>query len=1153
MKYNNRRAQLARKQKTLKNVESGFSLVEILVYIALFSIIAVMTVSILATTVNSSNRFTESSTTQTQVSQAASTIQRDISLATSITAASPARIDFTTHQGDSDFKVSIFEYIPGVTAASSMPAGVVTSTLPDFPAIMSLRTEVGGSTAQTILVEGYEYPRVAYPDGLFTYYNSVNATVNLTTASSQNELDRTARIEFHIAAKATGRASVIQIESSVTPAYNLPPNTLAGTLSIPECPANFSSSITATEKTADLDWNAPAGATSYTLYTYDESGIEATQSKIIPDPNVTSYTTPELTYGHTYRFTIQAAGVAGTTAECTSDISTVVPEPIAFTNVNSLQTSLTKVKGNDYAENITRAAETGIPAKTIPTTNIQEGNRYTVARALTNQLSWNETYGTTQFKVKVAGTNNVVGTIASGTLYYSEGTAYGETNSYTVYAVNAGGESEASETITLVSPPLASTFSASKPDTSTRALTTDNDISLVSRAANTTGFKTERISANTATIDCALTSALAANNFTGTTTRDSTAEWGSNTCYVFVPFNDAGTGTESAGLKVTQYPGKFAMKEVSSTQYQYINPSAALPSGVQCWVSNRGQTGEPCNSGAGLSTNNRYGLGLFGTISNATTNLTPIWQESKNAYGDYKVYKTRTATAGTADQGSASNFYVADYVNADQSQLFRNEMPGSTFEFKVTASSAAGETRTSNAISRTSNPDIPRSVDNAFQNINAANYQRIYVGADAGVYRGLATNIILIASSPNGTNVGTFANGSGAQAITTPEYQYGSHSEYAYTTLNANGGTIISATIGRLGSTTPGCGRPCVSSWQSSPEAYPNYYAGAHYRYVGGGVARAGENGGQGNSTYVATPSTPTKATESSNGGEGMNCATISESDSTFAVGCDYGSGIPVTPSGFALSAQTPSTLTFNWNATPNVTGYILSTTIDGVTSDKAIASGTTTTQITAPVAGTSSSSTIRSMNNNTESPASAPIVATGKMVTPTGLTATNTGSGNSTVTWNNVASAVKYNVMTTVNGQSSTTEVTTNSASVIMSSGTNGTVQVQAVDSKGNLSPYSATVNVYGTPVAVAGLKYVSGTSTSSTVGWTAPTVKPLTYTIVLTDVAAKRSTTVIVDGSATSVALTASSTVEWTVTIQAKNGASVGPVSAPITIAAR
>jgi hypothetical protein len=1154
MKYNNRRTQLALKRRTLKNKESGVSLVEILVYIALFSVIAVMTVSIIATTVNSSNRFTESSTTQTQVSQAASIIQRDIALSTAITRASPDRIDFTTHQGNSDFKVSLFEYIPGVTALSTLPTGVVEANLPNFPAIMSLRSEIGGSTAQTILVEGYEYPRVAYPNGLFTYYNSVNAAVNLTSTSAQNDLDRIARVEFHIAAKATGRASAIQIESSVTPAYNLPPNTIAGQLAIPECPANFSSIIRATEQTATLKWNAPAGATSYTLYTYDESGSEPTRSQIVPDPNITTYVIPSLTYGHTYRFTIQAAGSSGTTAECASDISTVVPEPIAFTNVNSLQRSLTLTKSDNTAESITRDAETNIPAKTASTTNVLQGNRYTVARALTNQLSWNETFGTTQFKVKIAGTSTVVGTIASGTLYFSENVSLGETNSYTVYAVNAGGESEASAAITLVSPPLASTFSASRPDTSTRVLTTDNAINVVSRAANTTGFKTQRTTANSPTTDCALTGALAANNFTGNTTTDPNVEWGSNTCYTFIPFNDAGNGAESAGLKVAQFPGKFSMKDISSTQYQYINSSAPLPSGTQCWVSDRGQTGEPCVSSIARSGTNKYGLGLFGSISNTVTKLTPIWQESKNAYGDYSVEKTRVATAGSVDQGSVTNTYVATYVTGPQSQVFENEMPGSTFNFKITASSAAGEKRTATAASKTSNPDIPKAVDNAFQNTSAdPNYQRIYLGTDAGVFRGNATNIILTAESPTGKNIGTFPNGSGLQSITTPHYTFGTHSEYAYTTLNTSDGLVISATIGRLGSTTPGCGQPCTSSWQFSPEQYPNYYAGAHYRYNGGGEARSSANGGQGNTTYVPTPSTPTTVTEVSDGGQSTDCSTISETDVTFAVGCEYGSGIPPTPSGFVLSAQTTDLLTFKWDAVANATGYILSTTVNGVTATKAIAVTDTTTQIAAPAAGTSSSSTIKSTNKTTESPASSAIVATGTLATPTGLSATNTGGGNSTITWTAVTAAVKYNVMTTVNGQSSVTVVTTNSAATIMSVGENGTVKVQAVDSKGNISAYSGTVVVYGPPAAVAGLKYVSGTATTATVAWTAPTTAPINYLVTLTDVAAKTSTTVTVSGTATSVVLNAASTKEWTVTIQARNGASVGTTSSPITLAIR
>ena len=341
-------------EKRSRNRETGVSLIEMLIYIALFAVIAIMTVTIITNTLNSTARFATGSTTQTQVNQAASIMQRDLSLATTVTAATPTSITFTTRQSNTPFSVSIFSYIPGQTTV--FPAGVDQTKLPAYSAIIEVRTPTGGGApGQSILVKGYD--ATGYNGkSLLSYYDATNKELTFSSTSTQDDLNKAMRIEYHIAANVAGRASDIQIESSATPAYSLPPGVEADSLLsvVPQCPPNFSSTIVARNTSATLSWNAPSGATSYTVYRYNDSNGDALEmSQIIPNPDTTSYVDSGLAWGTTYRYAIQASGPGGTTAQCATSYATVVPQQISFSNINSVQQSLTAVKNGTGAETIT--------------------------------------------------------------------------------------------------------------------------------------------------------------------------------------------------------------------------------------------------------------------------------------------------------------------------------------------------------------------------------------------------------------------------------------------------------------------------------------------------------------------------------------------------------------------------------------------------------------------------------------------------------------------------------------------------------------------------------------------------------------------------------------------------------------------------------
>lgn len=1075
----------------LRDKETGLSLVETLIAIALFSIVAVMAISIIVTTMDSSARFSEVSTTQNEVMQAASTIQRDVSIASSITVATATQMTFLTRQSNDDYENTIFSYDPAVS--TNLPDRADTSKLPNYKAIIEIRYNKNtNTTGQNILVKGYDAS--AYPDrdGLFSYFNAKNDSINMPVTTQANR-DRIVRVEFRIAAKAAGRGTYIQIESSATPSYSLPPGVTSNNIHTqPQCPANLNPTIVPTETQATVTWNAPAGATSYTLYRYNMSnGGALEQSWVIPNPGTVSFVDSGLQWGRTYQYAIQSNGPAGSSQPCGYANATVVPEQIQFSNINSLQQNLAAQKANANAETLTAPAITNVPTRTQATQNIQAGNRYTVARGLVNQLAWTTSFGTTGYNVYQAGNPTPVAVINSaGTLFWQDTAPKpGDVTDYIIKAFNVGGESIASTKVTLISPPVASTFSASMPDTSTRSTTTDNVFTVTNRAPNTTGFLTYRVSSAAASVDCANVGASANLNFTASSLTDSTVEWGTASCYRFIPFNDAGNGVVSDPVNVNQLPGKFNVIGAYSTQYQNINTNAPLPAGTQCWVTNVSSTDAPCNVYAPRSTNNRFADGLFGAVYNTKTNLNVSWTNSYNAYADYTVTKTRTATGGIyVDQGSATSTNRSPYVNANQSTVFLNEMPGSAYNFVVQAKAANGKTRNSGTASTVSNPDIPRSMDLNFQSRSSSmypsNYYRMMVYVDTGVFRGLASQTVINANSASGPNQAVVNGASGVQTIYSPAYTYGYHGESTYTILNLNGVTSYSASIGRAGSTTPGCSAgACASDWLSAPEQYPTYYAGAHYRYNAGGYASGSADGGPGNSGAIPTPSAPSGPPADGGIPEGTtyNCSLYSESDPNFTTeyGCSYGTGIPDAPTQLKIAGVSGSNVSLTWNSVPYVTGYNIKATVNGTV--KTFTS-TTNSYNLALNPGDNASIVVNAYNDAANSSDSAPVTINLPAI-PQNLSLVSTNGNVATISWDSAKNASSYQITMVTGGATQTFVTTATSYALSLPAGQLAQVTVAASNSSATSVPSSTLV--INPPSAPANLRVLSQSGNVATLGW--------------------------------------------------------------------
>ena len=119
------------KQSWLARREQGVSLVEMLVFIALFAILAVAVVLTTVNILNSSQSFANATSTQAEANSASAAIQRDISQATRIEYSDKSMLVFNTRQSNSDFQVGIFGWDPS-GAAGTHDSGFISNHLPQL-------------------------------------------------------------------------------------------------------------------------------------------------------------------------------------------------------------------------------------------------------------------------------------------------------------------------------------------------------------------------------------------------------------------------------------------------------------------------------------------------------------------------------------------------------------------------------------------------------------------------------------------------------------------------------------------------------------------------------------------------------------------------------------------------------------------------------------------------------------------------------------------------------------------------------------------------------------------------------------------------------------------------------------------------------------
>lgn len=1001
--------------------EQGFTLVEILVAIGLFIFVSTaITVSVVMLS-NSTSKFSTSSMTQNQAADTVSEMTRDLSSATEFTYADDYRVSFIAAEDNKTYEISYFYWNPSDNYQVSVPAGVNTAELPkDAPAIIQYRRENGSSTGTTkVAVQGYSIYQQDRP--LFSYFNKANATMETPVVNEQ--LKDITRVDYGFLLKIDGRKGMIELASAATPRYaatnidNGGEVSPTGTCATP----TLVGSLTPQTTIANLSWTQVKGANTYTLYRMnDKQKANPMVVAVVNNFSTTTYADNTVAWGEKYQYFVVAGCAVGI-----SDASNVVglsvtPDQPVIVNFNKT--------GH---KTLTAKLETNTEAGT---SNPSKGQTYTVARGFINQVTWTPMNGAEGYKIfRKLPTDSWINAPLLTTIYNGQTDSYNDINKtygdvydYMVVAFNtgengSGGDSVPSAGQKLISPPKASTYSFQAVD-STRSTTTDNYISVTKRADNTDAYRLYSISSLAATTVCPTEQnnkdLINANAFAGNQNLlvDSSVQWGSITCYIIQPFNDAGDGPiaqNADGLIAKQYPAPFMMFNIESTKYQQMNQDMPLPYNAVCWTSFvvEGSGEDGCYT-AGFAAPMPIGLFDSSRINPKATNITVGWENSYNAYGGYSFRQQRNATGGIVDQGDASYYIDSNtlkYTGSGTTVVMNNQMPGSYYTYTVTAYSANGLGRTSSK-EFVSSPDIPSYTGIAREWRQQTPSLRRRMEIDPAPQRGLSDFSYGQFVGYRGAASATFSTPSNSgftNWYSEPFYGGGNAGNpdafiQTYNVLARAGITNYSEEY--AGNVWAYRGNPPTNYWTTVPPTFQNYINGNYLRSYAGGVARGTVVEIRMGAAPKPTP-TPPDGQNQKPDPSGLDCTTLAEDSELFALAeCEPGSGIPAAPQNLIWSNQNGANTTVTWDEYEFAVRYIVIVKSSGgaiTTTDILPAKGmpTISYNVTVPY-GQSTEITVKTVNDNGTSVASKPVTV---MLpnTPTGFSKVAQTADSYTVAWN--------------------------------------------------------------------------------------------------------------------------------------------------------
>ena len=434
-----------------KKSETGFTLIEILVAIALLAIVSIVVTSTVLNATQSNDKFARGTMNESQLVDSTSLITREVSLATNIVQAGDDNIVMDTLEAGVPYREHFFMWMGSPAANPSdlgvdqnfiTKYGINTATFPKVPTLMEYKVK-NGDTANPIirtLIDGYSPGTGAAP--IFTYFDAENnqltldATTYLVPAA---DLTNVKRVELRFTSYITGRDLPMEMATSAVPRSAVIQGTAPVKLGDPLitiATPYLQGTLAPGTTTAKLSWGAIAGATGYTLYR--ENRLQATNPQvaaIIPDGSTTTFDDINRAWGEDYTYSITASGPAGVSALSNKITLTVVPDKTRFINFNTKQME--------------------------PVAN------WTVARDLKNQLTWQAMNGATGYTLYRAGVQIYRG---PSTTFADVGRNYGDVTQYTVLAYNSGqygsgGNGAMSDPASLISPPKAPAITGVANDT----------------------------------------------------------------------------------------------------------------------------------------------------------------------------------------------------------------------------------------------------------------------------------------------------------------------------------------------------------------------------------------------------------------------------------------------------------------------------------------------------------------------------------------------------------------------------------------------------------------------------------------------------------------------------------------------------------------
>ena len=619
--------------------ENGFTLVEVLVVISIIAVIGTVVATLIINATQSNQKFSASNMTQSELLDSVARVTTQVSVSNEIMLAEDNKLKVKTMEDGIEYETIYFYWANDGDA--NLPAGVDKTKLPNQNAFLEYKLNKATSTVMvTNLISNYNREAGAKP--IFSYFTNKDEII--ATPVQVANLSTIKRVSVYFAVTPSGREAPMELATSAVPRLG---KTQAARATGSEVPIPQQTVLSGTlppgSRDSTLTWTSVAGATQYNLYR-DGALIKAS------GPTVTSYVDPSLNWGQTYVYHAIVTGYAGQSGTSNTVSLTVVPEKPAFVNLN-----VTKLIGD--VNNV--GAEAG-------TTTPLAGAKYTVARNLTNQLSWTPRSGATGYKV-VDSTGRVVYDGPNTT--FLDPRNYGDVTKYRVTAYNvgqngSGGNSIISDEITLISPPKAPTAGVTANDNTAIVANSSNTVRVVTTPANTNGFIYQSGTMN----NQASTSEF--NRTTGTSVNQNVG-WGSTTYYGIAAYNDAGIGPESTLVVANQKPGPFDFTDITQTARSVYTNNLEYD---------------------GVAASNQPGSVTADWGDSAGRSSYDISVGISDSFGGTVVAGTNLRTANLTDSVATTNTMT----------------PGSIYYYTVRANAANGTYRDATTRYFQTAPDVPR-------------------------------------------------------------------------------------------------------------------------------------------------------------------------------------------------------------------------------------------------------------------------------------------------------------------------------------------------------------------------------------------------------------------------------------------------------------